>query len=86
MSSRTWKIAGTVTSAATVDMSGEPVSGSNAWTYRGVWGIMPAASAAGTVTMAGGGSVNLAHIATGTIFPCHPSVISASAGTVYLLA
>jgi len=87
MEFKTWRVAGSVT-AGTLTLGGEPSAapstGSNAFIYRNVWGIMPANSAAGTVSMSGGGGISLAHLATGVPFPCHPAYISASAGTVYL--
>lgn len=59
----------------------------------GAWGILPASSAAGTLTLQpttlGGTTfptMSIAHLATGVPFICNLRSVSVSAGTVYILA
>jgi hypothetical protein len=40
----------------------------------------------GSVTLEGGGSINLGSLDNHQIFPCYPSAISCSAGTILILS
>ena len=52
-----------------------------------VWGIMKGeASCSGSLTLQGGGSLNLASLDNHQIFPCYPKSLTVSAGTVILLS
>lgn len=55
--------------------------------YPRVWGIMKGEfGVSGSLTLEGGGSLNLGSLDYHQIFPCYPSAISCSAGTILLLS
>jgi hypothetical protein len=55
--------------------------------YSRVWGIMKGEfGVSGSVTLEGGGSINLGSLDNHQIFPCYPSAISCSAGTILILS
>lgn len=83
------KILATISSATASVAYGEyPISGSsdynNYLTYKGTWGILVASESVGHVSMSSG-AVALEHIVWGTPIPCHPTFVSCSSGTVYIL-
>jgi hypothetical protein len=52
-----------------------------------VWGIMKGeTNCSGSLTLEGGGSINLASLDNHQIFPCYPTALVVSAGTVILLS
>lgn len=84
---RIYKIASTLSqTTATVSSGDNPTYGSAAYDYKNVWGIMVSSGTTGHVSMSGGGALNLSHIIVGQPLACHPSFVSCSAGTVYILA
>ena len=55
--------------------------------YSKVWGVMKGEfPASGSLTLEGGGSINLGSLDQHQIFPCYPSAISCSAGTILILS
>jgi hypothetical protein len=50
------------------------------------WGVMRSSTATGTITLEGGGTIDIADIATGVPFPCYPIGVAATAGSVYVLS
>lgn len=84
---RTYRIVSTLSGTVENVNAGEnPTYGSDVYKYKNVWGVMVASSTVGHVSMSGGGAVNLAHLSAGIPFACHPSQVSCSSGTVYILA
>ena len=52
-----------------------------------VWAIMKGEfPVSGSLTLQGGGSINLGSLDNHQIFPCYPSAISCSAGTILILS
>ena len=52
-----------------------------------VWGIMKGElNCSGSLTLQGGGNLNLASLDNHQIFPCYPHSLTVSAGTVILLS
>lgn len=50
------------------------------------WGVMRSSTGTGTITLEGGGTIDIADIATGVPFPCYPIGVSATTGSVYILS
>jgi hypothetical protein len=50
------------------------------------WGVMRSSSGAGTITLEGGGTIDVADIAAGVPFPCYPTGVTATGGSVYVLS
>jgi hypothetical protein len=50
------------------------------------WGVMRSSTGTGTITLEGGGTIDVADIATGITFPCYPIRVTATAGSVYVLS
>lgn len=57
-------------------------------TYNKAWGIMTHVGMAtsGSVTLEGGGDLQLQHLIAGQIYPCYPTSIRVSAGTGSILS
>lgn len=55
-------------------------------TYNSVWGILRGASGAGSITLEGSGTIDIADISVGIPFPCYPVHVSVSGGSVYILS
>ena len=52
-----------------------------------VWGVLPVSGVTGTITLEGGATISLAHLAAGESFPCYlRSVTVTNGGSVYVLA
>ena len=52
-----------------------------------VWGVLPVSGVTGTITLEGGTTISLAHLAAGEPFPCHvKSIAVTNGGSVYVLA
>ena len=52
-----------------------------------VWGIMKGeGNVSGSLTLEGGGNINLASLDNHQIFPCYPKSMIVSAGSIYLLS
>ena len=47
---------------------------------------MRSSTGTGTITLEGGGTIDIADIATGVPFPCYPIGVTATAGSVYVLS
>ena len=55
--------------------------------YSRAWGVMKGEfPCSGSITLEGGGSINLGSLDQHQIFPCYPSAISCSAGTIMILS
>jgi hypothetical protein len=55
--------------------------------YSKVWGVMKGEfPCSGSLSLEGGGSINLGSLDNHQIFPCYPSAISCSAGTILILS
>jgi hypothetical protein len=55
--------------------------------YSRVWGVMKGEfGVSGSLSLEGGGSINLGSLDNHQIFPCYPSAISCSAGTILILS
>jgi hypothetical protein len=55
--------------------------------YSIVWGVMKGEfPCSGSLTLEGGGSINLGSLDNHQVFPCYPSAISCSAGTILILS
>ena len=52
-----------------------------------VWGVMKGEyNVSGSLTLQGGGTLNLASLDNHQIFPCYPQSMTISAGSLYLLS
>jgi hypothetical protein len=52
-----------------------------------VWGVLPVNGVTGTITLEGGATISLAHLAAGEPFPCYvKSIAVTNGGSVYVLA
>ena len=55
--------------------------------YPNVWGVMKGeANCSGSLTLAGGGNLSLASLDNHQIFPCYPTSVTVSAGTLIILS
>jgi hypothetical protein len=55
--------------------------------YPKVWGIMKGEfNVSGSVTLQGGGNLNLASLDNHQIFPCYPKLLTITAGSLYILS
>jgi hypothetical protein len=62
-------------------------TGSTGQTLDRVWGIMKGeGNVSGSLTLEGGGNLNLASLDNHQIFPCYPKLLVVSAGSIYLLS
>jgi hypothetical protein len=62
-------------------------TGSTGQTLDRVWGIMKGeANCSGSLTLEGGGVINLASLDNHQIFPCYPKSLVVSAGSLYILS
>jgi hypothetical protein len=50
------------------------------------WGVLRGASGAGSIILEGGGTIDVADIVVGMPFPCHPTGVTATGGSVYVLS
>jgi hypothetical protein len=56
-------------------------------TYPNAWGIMKGeGNVSGSLTLEGGGNINLASINNHQIFPCYPKFLTITAGSLYILS
>lgn len=83
---RIYKVIGTISSATQNTDPGEyPPVTDPIYTYKTRWGILVASGSKGSVSLTGGGSIDLSHLAAGRPIPCQASFVSCSSGTVYIL-
>ena len=55
--------------------------------YPKAWAIMKGEfNCSGSLTLEGGGNINLASIDNHQIFPCYPKVLTVTAGSLYILS
>lgn len=55
--------------------------------YDRAWGVMKGeTNVSGSLTLEGGGSINLASLDNHQIFPCYPKSVTISAGALYILS
>ena len=74
---------GRYTSVTTVNSAVVNFTGSN---YGHGAVIVGESSATGTITLSGGGSINIAHLSVGTIYELSPTkVVNSSAKAIYVL-
>lgn len=72
------------------------VVGASTGSLTNAWGILPVSGAVGTLYLQPAGgvlyttasltSMSIAHIQSGQPFPCYPTRVEVTTGTVYLLA
>jgi hypothetical protein len=56
-------------------------------TYPKAWGIMKGEfNVSGSLTLQGGGNINLASIDNHQIFHCYPKLLTITAGSLYILS
>jgi hypothetical protein len=56
-------------------------------TYPRVWGIMKGeGNVSGSLTLEGGGNINLASLDNHQIFPCYPKLLTITTGSLYMLS
>ena len=56
-------------------------------THSRVWGIMKGEyNVSGSLTLEGGGTINLASLDNHQIFPCYPKLLTITAGSLYMLS
>ncbi len=51
-----------------------------------VWGVLRGTSGTGTISLEGSGSIAIADLIVGEPFPCYPTSVNCSGGTVYILS
>jgi hypothetical protein len=55
--------------------------------YPRAWGIMKGEfNVSGSLTLEGGGVINLASLDNHQIFPCYPKLLTITAGSLYILS
>jgi hypothetical protein len=56
-------------------------------TYPRVWGIMKGEfNVSGSLTLEGGGVINLVSLDNHQIFPCYPKLLTITTGSLYMLS
>jgi hypothetical protein len=56
-------------------------------TYSTAWGIMKGeGNVSGSLTLEGGGNINLASLDNHQIFPCYPKTLTITQGSLYILS